>query len=112
MGQPISSEWLVALGCNLRGAVGEKSSNEINFLGVELEDKFRAESLLVFLELWRVVVPIALVILIATFTFAGFILTSERLDIEVNYGGGPIANNGIVALVASSSIFNNEVAAI
>src|SRR5205814_531086 len=114
MGQPISSEWLVALGCSLRGGISGVAAKEISFLGEELEDRFRMEELLRFLEFWRAVVPAALGVLIAAVLVANVFLVHAKDDIESDPGYTLLtsASAEVLHLIASSAEFNDEVAAI
>ena len=112
MGQPVSPEWLTALGCSLRGmAMGGKHAN-INLLGENSRDRFHEEQLLSFMRFWRVVVPVTLSLLIATFAAAYFFLMSTRASIEsrsdFNMNGGQ--NSEVAALEASAQSFNQSVA--
>lgn len=115
MGQPISSEWLVALGSCLRGSDGKLSGGqEVSFLGEELQDRFNEEQVLHFLGFWQAIVPVSLAILAISFVTAYIFLGHVQADIEGNAGFTPIPSQvaAMSALEASSSAFNNEVAMI
>lgn len=107
MGQSVSPDWLVALGCSLR-------DGGVSFLGVELADKFRAEELLNFLSFWRLVVPGALAVLVCTFIITNVLLSATKASIESApaYNLVPEQSAEVAELAASSTAFNNEVAAI
>lgn len=117
MGQPISSEWLVALGASLRGTGLHAKDKEINLLGEESLDRFHEEQLINFMRFWRVLLPISMAVLVLTFFTADLFLTNTKKEIEsrsdFNLSGGQtgeIANletqaqtfNGKVALMASA----------
>jgi Tfp pilus assembly protein PilN len=74
MGQPISSEWLVVLGSSLRGSAARSKDPEINLLGADSRDRFHEERLLHFMAFWRTTIPVALIILLATFIAGDFFL--------------------------------------
>jgi len=83
MGQPISSEWLVALGCCLRGMDGGTAADkEINLLGEDSRSRFEEEQLLHFMRFWRVMLPLSLAILVLTFAGADLFVSSTRIGIE------------------------------
>jgi hypothetical protein len=112
MGQSISSEWLVALGCSLRELKGGLHSKEINLSGEGAMDTFRREQLLHFLNFWRVFVPIVLVLLIGLYVAADnfLVFTASSIESQPGFtqGGGSLQQ--VVLLEASSTQFNNFVA--
>jgi Tfp pilus assembly PilM family ATPase len=114
MGQPISSEWLVALGCSLRGSASLTAAKEVSFLTGDLEDRFRAEEMLRFLGFWQLILPSAFLLLIGAFFVAGIFL--NRQEKLVSMTGGytlpPEQSAEMSRLLASSTAFNNEVAKI
>ncbi len=114
MGQPISSEWLVALGCSLRGTGLRAKDKEINLLGDDSLDRFHEEQLINFMRFWRVVVPISMAILVLTFFGADFFLGNTRQGIEsrsdFNLGGGQTGE--IATLENQAQDFNQKVALI
>lgn len=111
MGQPISSEWLVALGCSLRTSVGGKGQ-EINLLGEDSKDRFHEEQLLNFMRFWRVLIPITLAILVITFFVADQFLINTRQAIEsrsdFNLAGSQTTE--ITTLEDQAQTFNQQVA--
>ena len=113
LGQSVLPEWLVALGSSLR-ETGLRASRikEINFLGEELEDRFRVEQMVRFLEFWRAVVPAALAILAATFFVFDISLGNARATLESAPGFtlAPSQSQGLSQLEASTTAFNNLVA--
>lgn len=114
MGQPISSEWMVGIGCNLRGIKGEGETAEINLLGAEWENRVFKEQILRFFQFWRVLVPIAFAVLVVMFALADGFVTTVRTSFEGSSGLGPavVQQQTITQLQASSTAFNNEVALI
>jgi hypothetical protein len=111
MGQPISPEWLVALGASFRGGRREKEKREINLLGEPSQDRFREEQLLYFLRFWRVALPVALGLLILTFGTADFFLRSTKSGIESrsDFSLGTAQKTEIATLEASAKSFNQSV---
>ena len=114
MGQPISSEWLVALGCSLRGFNTSLHAKEINLSGEEAMDTFRTEQFLRFMEFWRIAVPVVLVIIVAMFVVADNFLTVNANSIanESQFAQQGGQTNEILSLQASSTAFNNSVSQI
>jgi len=110
MGQPVSSEWLVALGCSLRG-MGSQTEKEINLLGEGAQDAFKKDEFIHFLNLWRVVVPVALSLLIVTYALAsGFLANTQRsIESQSDFTLATAQVNEITALTASSTEFNQMV---
>lgn len=110
MDQQLSLEWMVALGCSLRGVNGMLNDKEINLSGEGAIDTFHREQLLNFLALWRVIVPVVLGSLIIMFALADNFLSGIRSSIVVQ----PIFNQqetaDMQALIASSTAFNQSVA--
>ncbi len=112
MGQPISSEWLAALGCSLRGEELTARDHGIDLLGEDSKDRFREEQLVSFMRFWSAVVPIALGILVLTFVVSRIFLSGMRADIESRSNLTlPVGEAGNVAeLLAKAASFNQEVA--
>jgi hypothetical protein len=110
MGQPISSEWLMALGSSLRGVRLKTKHYEINLLGDDSRDRFHEEQLLHFMRFWRVVVPVTLALLVITFGVADAFLASTKNQIEsrsVNLGS--TQSSEIATLEDSAKRFNRLV---
>jgi Tfp pilus assembly protein PilN len=114
MGQPISSEWLMALGSSLRGTGHKIKSHEINLLGDDSRDRFHEEQLLHFLRFWRAIVPGALVLLVITFGVADTFLSKTRAEIESHsdFSLTGTQTSEIGALQESANVFNASVALI
>ncbi len=112
MEQPISSEWLAALGCSLRSGRGAAHEHEISLLGVSSVDRFREEQLLVFLRFWRAAVPAALGILLLTFGAADFFLHSTKSGVEArsDFNVGATTEAQSAALESAAQSFNKLVA--
>jgi len=109
MGQPVSSEWLVALGSSLRGIGGIKDK-EINLSGAEAIDMFHNEQLVSFMALWRVVVPVVLACLIIAAALADNFLNDTDAAVQAQTVTlGAQASADATALEASSTAFNNSV---
>jgi len=112
MGQPISSEWLVALGGSLRGNEFSAKEREINLLGEDSKDRFREEQLIRFMRFWSAIVPSALAVLVLTYVGADIFLSRTRTTIEslssLTPPTGQMAEIGM--LQAQATTFNQEVA--
>lgn len=107
MGQPISSEWLVALGCSLRKTGFQYKHLEVNLLGHESRDRFHNEQLLEFLRFWRVLVPVTMGILLVTFVVADVFLSNSRSSIEERSDFNTSGQTGeLTNLETSASNFN------
>lgn len=74
----VPQEWFVALGAGYRGTIPRGMDQEISLLGIDAQEQFRREETIRFLRFWRVVVPVALGILLATFFAADFSLTKAE----------------------------------
>ncbi len=111
MGQPISPEWLVALGCSLRMAVVRGGEQEINLLGAAWEDRFRDEQILNFLDFWDVAVPATLGAVLLIFALASLFLGRSAAAVKSNVGLSAAAETpAVLQLSASAQNFNNLVA--
>ena len=112
MGTPVSSEWLVVLGCSLRGFQSGMHDKEINLSGEEAVDTSRKEQLLRFLDFWRIFVPFVLVFLIVISAIADSYLTSTKgmVESQSSFGQQGQSLQQIAALEASSTAFNQSVA--
>ncbi len=111
MGEPVSPEWLAALGTGLR-STEEGSAHEVNLLGAASEERFHEEQLSDFLRFWRVAVPAAFGILILTFGIADIFLHGTRNGIESRAGLTIAATDQaqMQPLAASAAAFNRSVA--
>ena len=111
MGQPVSSEWLVALGSSLRGFRSSGQDKEINLLGEGAADTWGREQMLNFLNFWRVVIPVAFGLLVLTFFLANNFLAGTAEDVASQSGSNLGGQSGEVAtLQASSTAFNQSIA--
>jgi hypothetical protein len=115
MGQPISSEWLTGLGSSLR-ETGLRVSKvkEISFLGVAMEDRFRVDQMVRFLEFWRAVFPASLAVLVAAFFILNIYLVGAKAAIESGPGFTliPAQSADLAELEASTTAFNSSVSLI
>jgi hypothetical protein len=109
--QEMPLEWFVAFGAGLRGEKGDMNDKEINLAGEGAADAFRKERVEHFLELWQVLVPAALGILLVTLFLAYNFLavTQEQVTSEEAPGGQSKQDAAIAALQASSTAFNQDV---
>ncbi|HTY39810.1 MAG TPA: hypothetical protein VMC43_01835 [Candidatus Paceibacterota bacterium] len=82
----VGPDWFVALGSGLRGLIPRRDDKDISLLGVSAQEEFRHHQMISFLEFWRVVVPVSLVILILAFVGADTFLswTTRSLDKKIN----------------------------
>lgn len=114
MGQPISSEWLVALGCSLRGNVSSGLPKEVSFLTGDLEERFQMEEMVRFLGFWQIVIPSAFALLVAAFLTASLFLNKEQINVQATggYTLPPSETAEMNMLITSSSAFNTEIAMI
>ena len=111
MGQPISSEWLVALGSSLRGLATSHDDEEINFLGEGAREIFHKEQFTRFMSFWRILFPVACGLLILMFAVADFFVTGNKSAIvaESNTMVGSAESQQIALLEASATQFNQSV---
>lgn len=110
VGQPISSEWLIALGCGLRGSANV-DIEEINVAGDIWKDRFSDEQLLGFFGFWRIMIPIAFGLIAAAFWVGYSFLHSEAAELQakIHTTGNADLQVQLTALQASSTVFNNLV---
>jgi Tfp pilus assembly protein PilN len=114
MGQPISSEWLVALGCSMRGFQLGLHNKEINLSGEGAMDTFRKEQFLHFINFWRVVVPVVLALVVIMLAFADnfLLVTAKSIAAQSTFDQQGNQLGEITALEASSTAFNESLALI
>lgn len=114
MGQPISSEWLIAIGCSLRGEPSSFGESAINLLGEEWQDEFQEHQMIGFIKFWQVLVSAALAVLILCFGFADGFLQKTQAGVESGGGFTATVQQGsdMAALTAQASVFNASVAAL
>ena len=110
MDQQVSLEWMVALGCSLRGINGMLRDKEINLSGEGAIDTFHREQLLNFITLWRVIVPVVLGCLVIVFALADNFLTGIESSINVQPTFNQQEMADMEALEASSTAFNQSIA--
>ncbi|MDR3402407.1 MAG: hypothetical protein P4L99_07905, partial [Chthoniobacter sp.] len=107
----LSPEWLVAFGASLRGARADMNDKEINLAGEGVADAFREEQALRFLDLWQVLVPASLGVLLVILAVAySFFVQAGGSGASLgtsNPGGQQAAQ--VAALQASSTAFNQRV---
>ncbi len=105
----VSPEWFVVVGADLRGSSPEED-HEINLAGVVAAERYEEERMLLFLEFWRIIVPAALAICVATLVLGANFLTSMATRLQTNAPVGAAAQTAqMSALEASSTAFNQEV---
>jgi len=109
MDQQVSLEWMVALGCSLRGEGGTLKDKEINLSGAGAIDTFHREQFLNFIVLWSVIVPVVLGCLVIGVALADNFLrvTRSNVTVQPSFNGVEIA--AMSALEASSTAFNQSV---
>ena len=109
--QTIPLEWFVAFGAGVRGVTGDINDKEINLAGEGAEDAFRKEQAQTFLELWEVLVPAALGVLVITLWLAYnfLVMTQGQLVASAPPVGQGRQDAAIAALQASSTAFNHDV---
>jgi Tfp pilus assembly protein PilN len=112
IGTPVSSEWLVVLGCSLRGLQSSLYDKEINLSGEGAQDTFQKEKFLHFLDFWRIFVPLVLAFLIVISAVADsyFVSTKKTIESQSSFTQQGQSLQQIAALEASSTAFNQSVA--
>ena len=109
--EPVSPEWLVAVGASLRGARADINDGGINLGGEGAEAAFFDEQVLNFLDFWQVLVPAVLGVLVIVLVVAYNFLaaTGNRLSSSEASGQQGQLSAQIRTLEASSTAFNQEV---
>lgn len=112
MGQPISSEWLVAIGGSLRSGPKKLGEDEITLLGGTWGGRFQEEQISRFLQFWRVLIPVVFVILIGMFWGASLFLNKTKASLEATseFTLNAQQTSEVADLEASTTAFNNLVA--
>jgi hypothetical protein len=112
--QSIGPEWFVAVGCGLRGLKPRSQDKEMSLLGIGAEESFRREQLLYFANLWRLLIPISLGLLLVSFVLADVFLIQTRrgLESQLLYGLPSEQAKENQTLQTQAYDFNREVALI
>lgn len=107
----LSPEWLAAFGASLRGVKASINDNEINLGGEGAKDAFREEQAIHFLDVWQILVPISLGILVAALAATNHFLadTEAQLVKNVTFSQQSQQVAQVSALQASSTAFNAQV---
>jgi Tfp pilus assembly PilM family ATPase len=115
-GENIDSNWYIVLGCALRGMSSlAKKENEINLLGLDIQEEFQKQQLINFLNFWRVLLPATLAVLLVAVIgakiFAGQIgasLVEQQNSLHIS----PAQLQNMNALTAQVNQFNQSVSLI
>ncbi len=115
-GENIDSNWYIVLGCALRGVSSlAKKENEINLLGLDIQEEFQKQQLINFLNFWRVLLPATLAILliavIGAEIFAGQVGAS-LVDRQNSLHISPAQLQDMTTLTAQVDQFNKSVSLI
>ncbi len=110
--QETPPEWLVALGCGIRGLEFKKRKNEISLLNSGAEKTFVKTQLIDFMDFWRILVPVALCFVVIM--LAGVDIFLMRMQ-DASSGSAvvtPAAGNSTEVTLALTSVndFNRSVA--
>lgn len=83
-GIPATPDWFVALGAAMRGTVSPTKDREISLLGISARERFLQEQIISFLELWMILMPASLgVLLVALILGETFLLRlNKNLDMQ------------------------------
>ena len=79
--RPIGGEWFTALGGAIRAMVPRREDRDISLLGSTTQDEYRREQIISFVNFWRIVVPVAMVLLSASFLVSDVVIM--RMDNEL-----------------------------
>ncbi len=104
------TEWLVALGAGMHDGGHDNGKGEIDLSGEAAADRYHEERIIDLLGFWSVVMPSALALLIATLALASSFLGGMVSQAAALPVGNPATSQKVIALAASSTVFNNEVA--
>lgn len=112
--QPVSAEWFVVLGSGMRSLVRRQQDTEINFLGTESQEAFRRHHLANFIDLWRVLLPVGIGVVLAAFFLANIFLgrVERSLELAPAFGIGEEQARTLEELQNRVLIFNRSIALI
>ena len=85
--QQIGAEWLVSLGCGLRGARSRKRDKEISLLDAGAIEEFYRERFLQLLSFWRVLMPASLGLLAVLFLAANLFFSQTKSSLSFSESG-------------------------
>ena len=80
--QEIAPEWFIALGCGLRGKSPRSRDREMSLLGIGAQEEYHEEQVILFMDFWRVLMPVALGLLLTAFSMSYLFLTQTRSGLE------------------------------
>jgi hypothetical protein len=81
-------EWFAPIGGALRGLMSPHDDRELNLLGVSARKEFRKHEIIGFLKFWRIVMPSALLLLLAGVFTVDMYLVRARGSNELKSGKG------------------------
>ncbi len=106
--------WFVAAGSGLRGSMTRSQDTEINLIGISAQTAFQEDQVSTYLEFWRVMIPVALAVLLATSlaAYAFVANTRKKLDAQAAtvHPGAQVAE--LSALETKAKDFNTQVASL
>ena len=111
MDQSMSPEWFVVLGCGLRGMKPRSADKEVSLLGIGAAEEFRREQAVVFAKFWRLLVPLTLGLLLASFILSDLFLAQTRNSLEARALPGILSERTkeYSVLAAQAEDFNRSV---
>ncbi len=109
--QEIAPEWFIALGCGLRGRSPRSQDREISLLGIDAQEEFRQEQIVLFADFWRVLMPVALGLFLGVFSLSYVFLAQTRsgLESQLLFTSGNIGLKEGQDLQARAVAFNHVV---
>jgi hypothetical protein len=103
--------WFVAAGSGIRGSMTRSQDTEINLIGISAQAAFQEDQISTYLEFWRVMIPVALAVLLATSLVAYAFVMNTRTKLDAQAAdirpGGQIAE--LAALETKAKDFNARV---
>jgi Tfp pilus assembly protein PilN len=108
---PITAEWFTAFGAALRGRMPRRDDKEVSLLGINAQEEYRREVADHFLGFWRVLAPVALLMLIAIIGGAILLLGRVRTSLasQAVLRLDPTQSREIDTLKMKVQAFNTEI---
>ncbi|MEK7212647.1 MAG: hypothetical protein AAB686_03140, partial [Patescibacteria group bacterium] len=109
--EQFAPDWYVAVGSGLRGFSPRHEDRDISLLGISARDEYRREQAINFLNFWRVLVPVSLMVLLVAFVGSDMFLRNRLkfLGAESSLNLGEARVQEIKELQARVADFNNAV---
>ena len=114
--RPVGGEWFTALGGAIRALVPRRLDRDISLLGSTTQNEYRREQIVSFVNFWRIMVPVTMILLSTSFLVSDVVIMRMDSDLEeqlLNVGSSRVSEfnalqseaaefNGLVALISKA----------